>query len=1384
MLKHLTTVIAFSAIAFGISNLLAIPAFAAPADSTGSPAKLIFATQPTGTVVGSVIPSFSVVAADANNQVVTSNSPVVTLTISKNPGGGVLNGTTTMSGAGGIAQFSDLSISGKNGSYILTASSPGLTAAVSSSFNVMLPQLTCVLQSTQVGIGKSIAATITIPSPAGSAGLDIAIANGSPQYVGLASTSVHIASGTTSVPFTYSGLAAGTSMLSFTASGYAPTALPIKVPLSLAFLAQPTNTALGSAISMVNVVAMDAPGHVATGYTYSVTLAIGTNAGAGVLGGTKTVVAGANGANFTDLSIGSRGAGYTLIASSAGLASIVSTPFNVLAPIAATVTSSPINAGASSTGTLTLGTAATGTGVDVAISNSSTQSVSVGASIVHFPAGQTTGTFTYKALAVGTSTLSFAASGYNGTTTTVVVKSPATKLAFVTQPSSTTRDSVIPAFSVAAVDASNQVVTGTSYPVTITFSKNPGGGVLSGDTTISTGSGNANFSNLSISSGGSGYILTASSPGLTSAVSSSFNVTLPSLTCVLQNTTVGMGKSMTASITIPSAAGSSGVDVTITNGSPQYLSLGASTLHIAAGATSASFTYSGLTAGSSLLTFTAPGYSPTALPIKVPLSLAFVVQPSSTTKGSAIPSFSVVAIDAPGHIATLSTPYPVALAICTNPGGGVLSGTTTVNGGSGAAVFSNLSLNQYGSGYVLAASSTGFAPASSASFNILPTISATVANTSVATGSTLTGTLTLAMAAGSTGLDVAIGNSGSQYLNLSSQSVHFAAGQSAATFTYSGMAVGTSTLTFAAAGYLGTSTTISVTAGTSGKLVFKTQPGNTSVSTSLVSASVMAVDLNGVPVTASYPVTLSIGTNPSGALLNGTTTLNGSATPASFTNLAIAQAGVGYTLVASSPGYTSAISSPFTVAAVPMSLSLANASIYAGSVWNGIATLSWAPSDKAVDVALSSTNSTVMTVSPAVLHFAAGQTTAAFTYSGMAVGSSTVSLSSPNYVNASANVAISIAPGGPIPTSYFGLQVLRLANLNTSLTYGSTRTWDVYPLDWSDSNPSAGVYLFTSLDTFMLQNQVRNSEMIYTLGRTPQWASSQPKTVGMYNPGECAPPTNMTDWDNYVRAIAYHAAGKIKYWEVWNEPNDPMYYCGDIPTMITMAQHASQIIKSIDPTALILSPGVTGTTGAAWLTSFLSQGGSQYVDVISYHGYWSGNAEDVTIPITRYRSVMQSTGTSSKPLWETEGSWGSGGAAPTSDHAVGFISKFFLLHWSNSVPKAMWYAYDGSALWGGLYDSVKGLSPAATAYTETQKWLVGATQTKPCSMDTSSIWTCSYMRSGYTSEAVWIANSAATFTVPPQFVQYRDLAGGVHQITSQTLTISDQPILLESGNQP
>src|SRR4029077_2479354 len=83
--------------------------------------------------------------------------------------------------------------------------------------------------------------------------------------------------------------------------------------------------------------------------------------------------------------------------------------------------------------------------------------------------------------------------------------------------------------------------------------------------------------------------------------------------------------------------------------------------------------------------------------------LAFTVQPTNVAAGASItPAVQVTVQDSQGNTVTTAT-NSISMIIGTNPGGGPLSGTTTVAAVKGVATFSNLSINAAGTGYTLAA---------------------------------------------------------------------------------------------------------------------------------------------------------------------------------------------------------------------------------------------------------------------------------------------------------------------------------------------------------------------------------------------------------------------------------------------------------------------------------------------------------------------------------------------------------------------------------------------------------------------------------------------------------------------------------------------------------
>jgi PKD repeat protein len=102
-----------------------------------------------------------------------------------------------------------------------------------------------------------------------------------------------------------------------------------------------------------------------------------------------------------------------------------------------------------------------------------------------------------------------------------------------------------------------------------------------------------------------------------------------------------------------------------------------------------------------------------------PARVVFTVQPGTSEAGAAIaPAPRVTVVDAGGNVVTTATDS-INLAIGNNPGGGTLSGTTTVAAANGVAAFSAVGIDKSGASYSLLASSGTLTGSTSAAFDVV-----------------------------------------------------------------------------------------------------------------------------------------------------------------------------------------------------------------------------------------------------------------------------------------------------------------------------------------------------------------------------------------------------------------------------------------------------------------------------------------------------------------------------------------------------------------------------------------------------------------------------------------------------------------------------------------
>lgn len=140
-------------------------------------------------------------------------------------------------------------------------------------------------------------------------------------------------------------------------------------------------------------------------------------------------------------------------------------------------------------------------------------------------------------------------------------------------------------------------------------------------------------------------------------------------------------------------------------------------------------------------------------------------------------------------------------------------------------------------------------------------------------------------------------------------------------------------------------------------------------------------------------------------------------------------------------------------------------------------------------------------------------------------------------------------------------------------------TWVKQIFAWQDiEGASKGSYNWGNADQAVYTANGKGIDMLARLDNAPNWAAP-----GCNNPSkkQMGPARNTQDWVDFLSAFVTRYKGRIRAYEIWNEPNLAREWCGRLPNP---AEYAALLkasyskIKSIDPNAIIVSAGLTPTT--------------------------------------------------------------------------------------------------------------------------------------------------------------------------------------------------------------
>jgi len=218
------------------------------------------------------------------------------------------------------------------------------------------------------------------------------------------------------------------------------------------------------------------------------------------------------------------------------------------------------------------------------------------------------------------------------------------------------------------------------------------------------------------------------------------------------------------------------------------------------------------------------------------------------------------------------------------------------------------------------------------------------------------------------------------------------------------------------------------------------------------------------------------------------------------------------------------------------------------------------------------------------------------------------------------------------------------------------RLWDC-GVTWKDIHTAPDSYNWARMD--MLMDKYEGKHITYVIAATPQWAASDPNAphaAPWLGAGSNSLPGDLNaSWKPFVANLSQRYAGRIKAYEIWNEPQlaDFMYPWDqkNRNLLAQMTKDAIRIIKGNDPAALCGSASVLPRDssggmkkGGKYLQALADKDSKNWcgIDFVATHIYpeCGKGAKRWNNLFWEVRDTMAEMGCPTKKVWVTETLYG------------------------------------------------------------------------------------------------------------------------------------------------
>ena len=342
---------------------------------------------------------------------------------------------------------------------------------------------------------------------------------------------------------------------------------------------------------------------------------------------------------------------------------------------------------------------------------------------------------------------------------------------------------------------------------------------------------------------------------------------------------------------------------------------------------------------------------------------------------------------------------------------------------------------------------------------------------------------------------------------------------------------------------------------------------------------------------------------------------------------------------------------------------------------------------------------------------------------------------------------------------------------------------------WGALEPAKGQFDWHSLDTWVAQSQSHHVQLDYVFVNTPQWASTRPnETASARSLAVPHLPTWMTGQRlsqpsrpgigerspamNYGMSRMHRDSGPALRSRWWNW--QPMRIRSS--SRLTRPQSSLHLQyhppggRSLTRSGLIniLPPVVVNMLMRSLGTAMPDGTTDRHCLLRNYR-----NRSGLSARVLAKHNLAQ------MPIWNTEGGWGKDAQLPDENAQAAFLTKWYLINFTNGIARAYWYQWD-NAEWGTLWRDGSGVTPAGKAAQQIIAWLGGTTAAAPCRLSQDSkIWECDLQKGSRLYRVVWSSSAESTFSNVAGAVSITTLDGSRNAADRKPITVTSQPLLLE-----